>query len=377
MSTKTSPSPTQAPCAQPQEQSTKTYSRRAMLTAGATSLAGLCLGAEDLFAADDTLTHQKIPHLSGIGDVGGMVRGVGQRRQGYVLEVHHRSVYPNTIYPVKGAAAKQMVDTFIKTYTKKSTVADAWGQFVGPGDVVGILVDAIGKQQARVRPAVIKAIALGLIAAGVNANHIIVWTRHGKYLPQVGFKINWTKNGVRAVGADQMGFDARHGFRIKSGLFGQTCAISKIVSRYCTHIINVASLQDHPVIGCRLSLAQQILASYSCSGSFVRKWGGPDIGVISKQTIIRQKFILHMIDGLAGTYDGGLSGWNPQVIMGGTDPVALDRIGFSKIEAARRRTAATLISNSRRNPQYIGLADTNGLGESDLLKIKHQKVFLR
>ncbi len=352
-------------------------SRRSLLR-GATigALSSLFFGVE-AWAKRPELPHQRLSHLQNIGDVGQMIRGQGFSRTGYVVQVHHPSVYPNTVYPVNSTAVNQMMSVMMMKLTGKTNPKDAWGAFVGPGDRVGILVDAEGTIFSRNRIPVIAAVVAGLRSAGVRLNDITIWTNWSRYLPMLGFKLNWSRRGLRVVGADQIGYDKRYGYRLATGLFGSYTYLSKIVSSYATHIINIATLEDHPIIGCRLSLAQQVLGSYSGSRALERQWGGNKIGLIATQSILRQRFKLHIIDGLAGAYNGNAGAWNPQILLASTDPVALDRIGFSLIERKRLNTGLSQIATTRRSPIYLNTAAMNGLGIANLLKINYQQIHLR
>lgn len=353
------------------------HSRREILRAGVGLAAGALLAGHDAWAKPARLPRPKIPHLSNIKDAGGMIRGQGMNYPGHVVQIHHRNAYPNSVYPVKAAAATKMMNAFIMRLTGKSSLREAWGRFFGPGDRVGILVDPVGTAQTRTRTPLINAIVAGLLHAGLKHNQIAVWAPHGKHLAFLGYNLNWSNRGVRVVGADQMGYDQRYKYNLQTGLFGSACYVSKLVSQWCTHIINLATLEDHPVLGCRLALAQEVLSSFSSSQNLARHWGGPHIGAAAANPVLRKRFTLHIIDGLAGSYNGANGIWHPQLLFGGTDPVAVDRVGFSLIDAKRREASLTQISAQRNSPRFINAAALNGLGVANIMNIKHRKYTIR
>jgi hypothetical protein len=250
----------------------------------------------------------------------------------------------------------------------------AWGTWFGPGDKVGILIDAAGSPATRVQTATVAAVVGGLRIAGVRSNDIIVWAHKGQDLVAAGFPLNWTSNGVRFVGANQLPYDKTHGFPIQSGFFAQTLPATSLLTT-CRFIINIASLEDHPVLGYRLALANQVLGSFQNPQHFEKHWGGTvGIGEIAVRPAFRQKFVLHILDGLRGTYDGEAANWHAQVYLGSTDPVALDRVAGSLIDMARRRSGLNQITNSQRSARYIDVAAMNNAGEGDPEKIIHNII---
>src|SRR5208282_4351291 len=63
-------------------------------------------------------------------------------------------------------------------FTAQTTVSNAWRSMVGTNDIVGIKVFSSPGPVCGTRPAVVAAIARGLLAAGLPANHVIIWDRH-------------------------------------------------------------------------------------------------------------------------------------------------------------------------------------------------------
>ena len=85
---------------------------------------------------------------------------------------------------------QNMMDDGMFTLTGKKTTAEAWRTFFTPEDVVGIKVNPIGGVKLSTRPEVVKVIVLGLIAAGVKENNIIIWDRFSYHLITAGFPLN-------------------------------------------------------------------------------------------------------------------------------------------------------------------------------------------
>ena len=76
------------------------------------------------------------------------------------------------------AVVRRMVDNLVCAATGKPTPAEAWASLVKASDRVGIKVAASAGGVAGTHPAVVKAIAAGLVSAGVQSSNIIVWDRN-------------------------------------------------------------------------------------------------------------------------------------------------------------------------------------------------------
>lgn len=360
---------------QQEPQAPTLWTRRQYLQASALGLLGMSALPQLAEAGRSYIPRQTLPGLQDIADAGKMVAGQGLKRRGYVAEVKHLQVFPLGGYSPNIRAVNAMLENLMMMLTRQSSSTKAWQKMVGPGDKVSILVDAQGNAVSRTRKAVIDCVVLGLRRAGVHPNDIIIWTTFGRLLPHLGYNLNWNRPGVKVLGAHQLGYDRK--YRLAQ-IGGNSMYLSKIVSKYSSHIINIATLEDHPIIGCRLCLAQQASASLSRGQILERYWGGAQgIAGIAAHPLIRQKFILHLIDGLSGTYNGHLRPWQPQVLLGGTDPVAVDRQGFALIDSQRRRAGVPVITGTRRTPVHINHAALKGVGLANLMQIQHHKRVLK
>jgi uncharacterized protein (DUF362 family) len=88
--------------------------------------------------------------------------------------------------------------------------------------------------------------------------------------------------------------------------------------------------------------------------------------------------VLNIVDGIKGCYNGG-PGANPQfftdykTVLVGTDPVAVDRIGY-EIVLKKRLEEKVQKQESPIGRKFMELAKNLGLGECDLEKIQVQKI---
>src|SRR6266550_7663345 len=165
---------------------------------------------------------------------------------------------------------KQMIRTGMATLTGTDGGADAWRQFVGPGDVVGIKVNPVGKPHVVSSPEVVREIIAGLNSAGVKPKEIVVYDRYRKQFFDAGFD-KWLPEGVRIANAaedyqemqmDIKGYDPDHymdmaltmpGYDV-SNLTARRSYAAQFITQQVNKLINVPVLKDHQSAGVTLAL---------------------------------------------------------------------------------------------------------------------------
>jgi hypothetical protein len=66
--------------------------------------------------------------------------------------------------------------------------------------------------------------------------------------------------------------------------------------------------------------------------------------------------------------------WPWQGVIAGTDPVAVDAVGWRIIESRRKEVGLPTLTDEKREPKWIATAGKIGLGESDPARIKLVEV---
>jgi uncharacterized protein (DUF362 family) len=364
---------------------------------------------------------------------------------GRVVEVHHdHSV--RTDGTIVHQAVKDMMDRGLRELTGADHVTEVWRRFFEPGDVVGIKVNPVGRKYrpnqlaAISSPAVVLEVVEGLKSAGVRPRDIILFERYANQFRSAGYEallrerslagVRWYAASVdyndyqvdiegydnyrdrdpHVVGYDPevfvtMGYagpqhDPKDDRRFRSHL-------SMIVSRLVNKIITIPVLKDHGSAGVTLTLKN---LSHGLNNNVARSHisgikrghavSGPNqcntfIPTAAAQPLIRQKAVLHILDGLIGVYQGGPSSgyaWIHKSLFFGTDPVALDHIGWDIIDAKRIREGMPAVGRmgmqspapaergseafDRRQPEHIMLAGTLGLGVFNVQAIDHRRIDL-
>ncbi len=265
------------------------------------------------------------------------------------------------------AVVRRMVDNLVCAATWKSNPAAAWASLVKASDRVGIKVAASGGAVSGTHPAVVKAIATGLISAGVQPSNIIVWDRNHDDLLAAGYsrndplyRLRWVDTATgydkksqvtapvigRLIWGDSA-FGDRTGSRMDDMLSGgeqlsSTSYYAKVLSQEVDKVINVPSLTDSFLTGVNGALANMTLPNLDNWRRFTRSpdFGDPYLAEIYADAMIHGKIVLTILDALVLQYAGGPFP-NPGFLVDhhsifmSKDPVAIDA------------TAARLLNENR------------------------------
>lgn len=254
------------------------------------------------------------------------------------------------------AVVRRMVDNLVCAATGKPTPAAAWASLVKASDRVGIKVAASGGAVSGTHPAVVKAIAAGLISAGVQPSNIIVWDRNLADLLAAGYsrndplyRLRWVDTATgydkksqvtapvigRLIWGDSA-FGDRTSSRMEDILAGgeqlsSTSYYAKVLSQEVNKVVNVPSLTDSFLTGVNGALANMTLPNLDNWRRFTRSpdFGDPYLAEIYADAMIHDKVVLTILDALVLQYAGGPFP-NPgfltehHTIFVSRDPVAVD-----------------------------------------------------
>ncbi|HXI43240.1 MAG TPA: DUF362 domain-containing protein [Bryobacteraceae bacterium] len=328
--------------------------------------------------------------------------------RGRVIAVEHPGSIVDGRYqaePVQQMMRKGMTDL-----TGAAGWVDAWRMFVEPGDIVGIKVNPVGGPLVVSAAEVVREIIAGLNAAGVKNKDIVVYDRYRAQFLKVGFD-KWLPEGVRTSSAAEdyddvqqaiEGYDPDHymdmaltlpGYDI-GNLTARRSYAAHFITKEVNKLINLPVLKDHQSAGVTLALknlshglVNNVCRSHSSStlnacGSF--------IPAVVSMPVIRNKTVLHVLDGVKGLYHGGPGArpqfvWEHKTIYFATDPVALDHICWKAIDEKRLAMGMKTIAEDRpdkystfwnRQPEHVEIAGAMGLGEWNESKIDSRRIKL-
>jgi uncharacterized protein (DUF362 family) len=310
----------------------------------------------------------------------------------------------------QGEPIRQMIRKGMAELTGTDGGADAWRQFVEPGDVVGVKVNPVGKPHVISSPEVVREIIAGLKSAGIKSKDIIVYDRYRKQFFDAGFN-EWLPEGVRTAHAaedyDEIqqsieGYDPDHYMDMPLTLPGYEATnltarrsyVARVVTQQINKLVNLPVMKDHQSAGVTLALKN---LSHGSVNNVSRSHGtktanacGAFIPAVVSTPAIRNKVVLNILDGVKALYHGGPGArpqfvWEHKTIYFSTDPVALDRIGWKAIDEKRLSVGMKLIVDDtpdnfstflHRQPEHIELAGSLGLGEWDEKKIDLRRIDL-
>ncbi|MGH9719472.1 MAG: DUF362 domain-containing protein, partial [Bryobacteraceae bacterium] len=162
---------------------------------------------------------------------------------------------------------------------------------------------------------------------------------------------------------------------------------AQFITKQVDKLINLPVLKDHQSAGVTLALknlSHGLVNNVSRShATYTLNACGSFIPAVVSMPVIRNKTVLHVLDGVKGLYHGGPGAkpqfvWEHKTIYFATDPVALDRIGWKVLDDKRRAAGMKTLAEDRpdqfsrflsRQPEHVEIAGALGLGEFDEKKI--------
>lgn len=312
------------------------------------------------------------------------------------------------------AAIKAAMERGIKELTGATDAVEAWKHFFEPGDVVGIKVVPNGQPHAHSSFEIVLEVIDKLKAAGVKTKDIFVYDRYRKEFLDAGYD-KVLPAGVWWGGLDPdsnqftldfpafahdpiAGFD--HDTFVSMDLvpYGDDpkddrnyrSHLGKLVTKTVNKIVAIPVIKDHGSAGVTGALKNM---SHGTVNNVHRSHHTPFTNVCNQfipqvvsHPIIRDKFVLQIMDGIRGVYQGGPFArengkwtWEHNAILFATDPVALDHLEWDIVDAQRVKMGLPGVAASGakagdplktegfdvRQPQHIPLAGALGLGYFD------------
>lgn len=291
--------------------------------------------------------------------------------------------------------------------TGEKKLKKAWRKFVKPGERIGLKVNPVAGKSLSTSHEVVRAVIAQLEESGIKRSQLTIWDRREFELTDVGFtQENYP--GIRIVGTEQM--DKEGLYYGKDGkLYGEHMIdrdwyywadvegeydeytmpymvnggkysyFTKIVTQELDKIINIPILKN---AGMTVTLALKNLAfgSVSNTGRLHAKLWNETCAQVCAFAPLRDKVVLNIVDGIKGCFNGG-PGANPQFfcdyhsIIAGSDPVAVDRIGFDVV-IDKRIAEGLQKSATPQGLEFMLQAEKLSLGVADREKIELREVIL-
>lgn len=288
--------------------------------------------------------------------------------------------------------------------TGEKSLKKAWRLFVSPKDVVGLKVNPVAGRLLTTSHAVTKSVIKQLEEAGIPRANIVIWDRREMQLHETGYTSE-NYPGIRITGTECM--DENGGFYDKDGKLYSESRIDKehffyadlegvyddytipymvnegkhsyftgIVTNQLTKIINLPILKN---AGPTTTLALKNLSfgSVTNTGRLHRLWH-ETCAYVCAFSPLRDKVVLNIADGITGCFEGGPSAkpqyiCNYNLLLVGSDPVAVDRVGHDIVIAKRIEEGIQKDDNPQAS-RFIGLAQELKLGIGDRERIEVKEI---
>jgi uncharacterized protein (DUF362 family) len=240
----------------------------------------------------------------------------------------------------------------------------------GSAKSIGMKVNLLGGHGASTHVEIAVLLSRLLADAGIKPNKHIIWDRSADELAANGYTIKMSGEGPLCFGTDSKGIGYSDELVSKGKIGG---LLSKLLTEYCDTIINMPVLKDHGMAGITCAMKNYYGAIHNPN-----KYHGnacdPYIADLNSLEQIRSKEKLIIVDALKVQFHGGPSyhqRWssNYGALLFGTDPVAIDTIGYEIIERMRKEAGIEAIKGSKREPKYLNTAASYGIGNTERSRI--------
>lgn len=300
----------------------------------------------------------------------------------------------------------EMVKAGMLNLTGKTVLKDAWLEFVSVNDVIGLKINPVADKDLSTSHEITRVIIRQLEEAGIKREKLVIWDRREFEMHKIGFnKDNYP--GIKIIGTERK--DEKGSFYDSYGKLygadmidrnwsywadcednydaetmpymvneGKHSYFSKIVTQQVDKIINIPILKN---AGASVTLCLKNLAygTISNTGRLHRQLWHETSAEACAFPPLRDKVVLNIVDGIKGCFQGGPGAPNEQfmtyyhTVLVGTDPVAVDRIGYD-IVIKKRIEEKIQRADSANGRIFMDLAEKLKLGVADIAKIDLKKI---
>lgn len=218
--------------------------------------------------------------------------------------------------------------------------------------------------------------------AGIKEENFIIWDRSEEELISAGLQVQKEKGKTRVLGCvDSRRGDGGTGYTNEEYPVGsEKTRLAKILTEYCTTIINIPQLKTHGNAGFTGALKNHYGSINNARDFHANNCTDPGIPEINLIPEIRNKQRLIITNALLGVFNGGprwerKSMWPYGGILIGTDPVAMDTIMLGIINEKRVKEGLSPVNDNVA--RHIRISKELGLGTNDPAEIELIEIDLK
>ncbi|MFB3905130.1 MAG: DUF362 domain-containing protein [Acidobacteriota bacterium] len=298
-------------------------------------------------------------------------------RKSRIVIAHDPAPLPSLSARPDSARLYRLVNQGIMRLTGADSAREAWRQFVHPSDVVGLKVNCLAGKGLSTSTQLAEAVVQCLEEVGVSREAIVIWDRHSDDLESAGFRIATEGRRPRCYGNDIGGYETD---LAAWGSVGSLLASTLV--RTCSVIINLPVLKDHGIAGVSVAMKNMFGAIHN-PNKYHLNVCNPYVADVFMLSPIRTKVRLTICEAVVAQYEGGPPYmpqwcWPMNSLILGSDPVALDSVGWQLIEEKRKEKGFKPLAAVGRKPTYIATAadQHHRLGTNDPARIEVVRVEL-
>lgn len=232
-----------------------------------------------------------------------------------------------------------------------------------PNGPVGLKTNCVARKAYATPTALCTAFGDLLEDTGLKDNDIVTWDRTSSELKAAGFELNAGSFGRRCLGTDAH----PSGYGREFYTHGEVASlVSGILTREVHSDVNMPVLKDHSLAGVSCCL-KNMYGAINNPNKYHDNNCDPFAAHVNMLTPIKSTFRLAVVDAVQLQYHAG-PGYSPAHIVNyhglilGTDPVAVDAVGYGLVDHYRQANRLEPLAVAGREPTWLKTAQELGLG---------------
>jgi uncharacterized protein (DUF362 family) len=272
-----------------------------------------------------------------------------------------------------------MVQKALSALTGENDPREALFHFYRPSDHIGMKVNCLGGEKVATSPEVVYATFNLFRKAGFDDKKFVVWDRSNRELKEAGFSLNSKSGGLKCYGTDSVNVGYAQDFITHRDVGS---LLTNIMTHRTNLQLNFPILKDHTLAGITCSMKNFFGAIHN-PNKYHENGCDPFVADLNYIPQIKNQHKLTIADALRIQYHGGPA-FHPQWyenyggIIAGSDPVAVDFVGYRIIDEIRKKHNLPVLEKAGRKPSYIFTAadPDHKLGNSRLEDIELMEINL-
>lgn len=273
------------------------------------------------------------------------------------------------VCPRKGEIAApvlaRMYDRGIGLLTDQADTAAGIRALFSPSDRVGVKINTIAGRELTSLPDVTLPFARLFSRIGIPEKNVVIWDRTNRELKAAGYSLNAAGGGLRILGTDTAGAGYGPELLIHRSIGSR---FSAVLTDLVTASVSFAVLKDHGLAGVTAGLKNYFGAIHN-PNKYHDQNCDPFVAELFDSPPVRTRHRLTVLDALVVQCHRGPSyhaRWaeTAETLVFGTDPVAVDAVGWRLLERLRKGKGLPTLEEEERPPRYLLTAERMGLGRA-------------